>query len=370
MNDGTDTLSIDLGERSYVIHLADTFAPLADVLRPHVDGRRCAIVSCANVWPRYGAAVAEAVCAAGGAPCHALLPEGEEHKNLESLAALHEQLVAEGLNRSSVLLALGGGIVGDVGGFAAATFMRGVPYLQVPTTLLAQVDSSVGGKTGVNLPRGKNLVGAFYQPRAVFINTRVLATLPAREFRAGYAEVIKYGFIADAELVAELEAHTAGIHAAFPDIHPRMASIIRRCCAIKADVVARDERERGVRAILNYGHTFAHAIESLTQYGTYVHGEAVAIGMHAAACFAAALKLCPAELVTRQRALLEAAGLPLQFPDLPIDDVMQAFRRDKKATATSVRFVLPVDVGRVEIVTDPDEQVLRGVLAECMMRDA
>jgi 3-dehydroquinate synthase len=366
MNDVPDSLPIDLGERSYPIHFAESFDPLADTLRPIVSERACAIVSCETVWDLYGTAIENAVSTAGGRPGHVLMPEGEAHKNLATLAHLHEELVGLELNRSSVLIALGGGIVGDVGGFAAATFMRGIPYVQVPTTLLSQVDSSVGGKTGVNLSQGKNLVGAFYQPRAVCINVTTLATLPAREFRAGYAEVIKYGFIADAGLVAELEQATEAIHAGFPDIHPQLLPLIRRCCAIKADVVARDEREGGLRAILNYGHTFAHAVETLTSYGTYVHGEAVAIGMHAAASYAVALGLCPPELVERQRVLLEQAGLPLRFPALPLDDVMAAFRRDKKATATSVRFVLPVDLGRVQIVSDPDEDILRDVLEQCM----
>jgi 3-dehydroquinate synthase len=366
MNDSSEELQIDLGERSYRIHLADSFETLPGVLAPLVQGRACGIVSTPTVWPLYGAQVEKAVRTAGGQPVHALLPEGEDHKNLASLADLQEQLVTHGLNRSSMLIALGGGIVGDVGGFAAATFMRGVPYVQVPTTLLAQVDSSVGGKTGVNLSRGKNLVGAFYQPRAVFINTSTLSTLTPREFRAGYAEVIKYGMISDADLVGELENLTPEIHNRFPAVHPQLAAIIRRCCAIKAIVVSRDERESGVRAILNYGHTFAHAVESLTAYGSYVHGEAVAIGMHAAASYAAALGLCPAALVTRQSDLLGRAGLPAAFPALPLEAVIDAFKRDKKATATSVRFVLPVDVGRVEIVTDPDEDVLRAVLAQCM----
>jgi len=367
MNPSYTPVRVELGARSYAMHVAASFEGLADVLAPFVRGRRCAIVSNTTVWPLYGAAVAQAVEAGGGNGTPVLMPDGEAYKTLAVFERLMEECVAAGLDRGSVIIGLGGGVVGDVAGFAAASYMRGIGLVHVPTTLLAQVDSAIGGKTGVNLSSGKNLVGAFYQPRAVYINWGTLASLPARELRAGYAEVIKYGMIADAVLFAQLERETPAIMAAraqgctaVPDV---LGGIIRRCCEIKAQVVASDERESGLRAVLNYGHTFAHAIETLTHYRTYVHGEAVAIGMHAAASYACALGLCGAELVTRQRRLIEAAGLPVRMPRLDVDALLAAFGRDKKTRGGTLQFVLPEAIGRVRLVSGCDEGVLRACLA-------
>lgn len=365
-------LTVQLEDRSYPILFATSFSGLAESLHPHVAGRTCALVSNPTVFRLYGDSVVRSVTAAGGTPIPVLMPDGEAYKNLSELEKILDLFAEHNLDRTSVVIALGGGVIGDVSGFAAATYMRGIPYIQVPTTLLAQVDSSVGGKTGVNLSSGKNLAGAFYQPQLVYINWNTLRSLDIRESRAGYAEVIKYGMIADAVLLGQLESCTGNIFndlgrdpPVVPDI---LGDIIRRCCEIKAAVVAQDERESGVRAILNYGHTFGHAIESITGYTSFVHGEAVAIGMHTAAVFAEKLGLCATALVDRQKALLQQAGLPVQFPALDIHAVINAFYRDKKVAAQSLRFVLPTAAGHVEIVQDPDHALLEETLIEC--RDA
>jgi len=362
-------LTVHLDDRSYGIVFTTSFTPLAEQLQPFVAGRRSVIVSNPTVFPLYGEQVSAAVSAAGGTPLTVLMPDGEAYKNLGELEKILDQFAAHSLTRKSVVIALGGGVIGDVAGFAASAYMRGVPFIQVPTTLLAQVDSSVGGKTGVNLTAGKNLVGAFYQPQLVFVNGNTLLTLDTRECRAGYAEVIKYGMIADTVLFTQLEECTTGLFdelsaspALIPDV---LADIIKRCCEIKADVVAQDERESGLRAILNYGHTFGHAVENLTGYTRFVHGEAVAIGMHAAAVFAGKLGMCDESLVARQKALLQAAGLPVQFPALDTDAVIASFYRDKKSSSGSLRFVLPTSIGTVEIVDDPNLELLKKTLDEC-----
>ena len=361
---------VQLGDRSYPICFAADFESLSAAVAPLVAGRCCALVSNPTVWPLYGRCVARAISDAGGFPVTVLLPDGEQYKTFSELESALDSFTRYGLTRDSVVIALGGGVIGDVAGFAAAVYMRGVTLIQIPTTLLAQVDSSVGGKTGVNLSAGKNLAGAFYQPGLVYINTHSLATLPIRECRAGYAEVIKYGVIADPALFALLEAHTldlfASLDAPVPVVPEILNPIIHTCCARKADIVSRDERETGLRAILNYGHTFGHAIEALTNYTTFVHGEAVAIGMHAAAVYACNLGLCTEELVERQQRLLLQAGLPIAFPRLPVDDVIAAFSRDKKAGRAALRFVLPVVIGSVEIVKNPDPDLLRETIQDCM----
>ena len=364
-----NTININLAERSYPIHLSADFSTLDEKIKPFANGKKCCIVSNPTVWPLYGKEIESAVKKSGADVCHALIPDGEKYKNLTELEKLLDNLVEQKLDRSSLMIALGGGIVGDVTGFAAASFMRGIPFIQIPTTLLAQVDSSVGGKTGVNLAAGKNLVGAFYQPKMVFINHNTLATLPIRECRAGYAEVIKTGVIYDTKLFEKLETETKNIFNALAAGSPEKAAalpeIIKRCCEIKAEVVAQDEHERGVRAILNYGHTFAHAVEMLTNYKQFVHGEAVAIGMHAAAVFANKLGLCGSELINRQKMLIETAGLPTKFPGLDTEEVMEAFYHDKKTTVSGLKFVLPTKIGKVEIVKNPDLSVLKETIDEC-----
>ena len=354
---------------SYLIYFEKSFDSLSEKLSPFVKNKICAIVSNPTVWPLYGNFVAKAVETAGGNFVKILLPDGEKFKNLNEIEKLLEKCVENNLSRKSLLIALGGGVVGDMTGFAAASYMRGVPFIQIPTTLLAQVDSSVGGKTGVNLSNGKNLVGAFYQPKLVFINSESLKTLPVRELRAGYAEVIKYGIIADANLFELLEKYTSNIFKNFeknpPEIHEKLDEIIQICCKIKAEVVAEDEREHGRRAILNYGHTFAHAIEKLTNYKKYVHGEAVAIGMHAAAIFANKLGMCDKSLINRQKMLIETAGLPTQFPKLQVEEVIATFYHDKKATASDLKFVLPTKIGEVKIIKNPGLDKLKETIIEC-----
>ena len=313
--------------------------------------------------------MADVIKKSGAEVCHALIPDGEKYKNLTELEKLLNDLVQQKLDRSSLLIALGGGVVGDVTGFAATSFMRGIPFVQIPTTLLAQVDSSVGGKTGVNLSSGKNLVGAFYQPKMVYINWNILATLPERECRAGYAEIIKHGVINDAKLFAILEAETKNIFNELANGTPEKATaipeIIKRSCEIKAEIVAEDEHERGIRAILNYGHTFAHAIEMLTNYKQFVHGEAVAIGMNAAAVLANKLGMCGDELINRQKMLIESAGLPTKFPAFDTEKVIEAFYRDKKTTSSELKFVLPTSIGEVEIIKNPDMSALKETIDEC-----
>ena len=367
------SLHVSLGDRSYQIVFSTSFDDLATALVPLVLNRSCAVVTNPTVWSLYGEEVVAAIRTARAKATHVFIPDGEQFKNMAELDRMLDQLAQQRLDRSAILVALGGGVVGDMAGFAAACYMRGIDYIQIPTTLLAQVDSSVGGKTGVNLESGKNLVGAFHQPRLVYVNWRTLATLPLREVRAGYAEVIKYGIIAAADLFARLENTTfaivSGLAAKPPRVADALGDIIRRCCEIKADIVSRDERESNIRALLNYGHTFAHAIEMLTDYRTYVHGEAVAIGMHAAATLAYRLGLCSPELVIRQKLLIASAGLPVEFPDLPADTVIAAFQHDKKTAGSRLRFILPREIGLVDIVTEPDPAVVRQTIEECTGHD-
>jgi len=270
---------------------------------------------------------------------------------------LWNALLAEGADRQSVVVAIGGGVVGDLAGFVAATFARGLDFFQVPTTLLAQVDSSVGGKVGVNLPGAKNMVGAFWQPRGVLIDVDVLQSLPSREYLAGLAEVVKYGVILDAEFFAYMEAHADAINAKDAAV---LTHIVERSCRLKADVVEHDERElTGLRAVLNYGHTFAHAFEALGDYETLLHGEAVAAGMRCAARLAARLGRIDSAVVDRQEALLAALGLDVDAPTVEGQDLLRAMHRDKKVSAGKLRFILPDRIGHVALVGDvPDEDVL------------
>jgi 3-dehydroquinate synthase len=271
-------------------------------------------------------------------------------KSVEVAAELWEQLLDQGADRQTVVVALGGGVVGDLAGFVAATFARGLRFVQIPTTLLAQVDSSVGGKVGINLPGGKNMVGAFWQPRGVLIDVDVLQTLPEREYRAGLAEVVKYGVIQDADFFAHLEANVDAINRRDAAVLTR---IVERCCRLKADVVERDEREEsGLRSILNYGHTFCHAFEAATGYEELLHGEGVAIGMMCAARLAQRLARVDEAFVERQRKLLESFGLPLKVPDVEHDELIELMYRDKKVERGRLRFVLPSRLGHVELVRD------------------
>ncbi|HTX66571.1 MAG TPA: 3-dehydroquinate synthase [Opitutaceae bacterium] len=332
----TDALTVRLGDRSYAIRLG---ADLRTEVRAQVDawqqaGRRVAVLTDAHLADRQAAAL-EAM--AGAAPRLAL-PAGEEGKTAETVARVWGFLAAQQLDRTGVLLVVGGGVIGDVGGFAAASYLRGIDYVQVPTTLLAMVDSSVGGKTGVNLAAGKNLVGAFHQPRGVFIATDFLATLPPREFAAGMAEVIKCGLLGDADLFARLERTPVTVASA------DLPEVIRRCCALKARVVEADERElaaEGGRALLNLGHTFGHAIEQATGYERYRHGEAVAIGLAAAARLSRHLGLIAPADVARVDAVLAAHALPARLAaPVPVAELTAAMGRDKKARSGQPRFVV------------------------------
>jgi 3-dehydroquinate synthase len=311
-------------------------------------GKKVLLVSNPEIFDYYGQIALNSLEKAGFTVFTHLIPPGENHKTLDSIAQVYDTALAQRLERSSTMVALGGGVIGDMTGFAAATWLRGINFVQVPTTLLAMVDASIGGKTGVNHPQGKNLIGAFYQPKLVLIDPSVLKTLPVREFRAGMAEVIKYGVIWDAELFKQLE--DADNLASFSQMNGELLqTIITKSCQAKADVVSKDEKESGLRAILNYGHTIAHGIESLTGYTSINHGEAVAMGMVAAAAIAVKLGLWTEAENQRQRALIAKAGLETQIPPLNLDEMVNALTADKKVKDGKVRFILPTAIGKVEI---------------------
>lgn len=357
-----ETLTLALGDRGYPIHIGeDSLSQLPEELTKLQARRAVAICTDANVAAIHGESVQRLVRSAGLTPVLCIMPAGEEAKQLARIEEFCGMFLEAGLDRSSVVIALGGGVPGDVAGFAAATFMRGVRFIQIPTTIVAQVDSSVGGKTGVNHALGKNTIGAFHQPSAVIIDLTLLKTLPERELRAGLAEVIKHGMIADAALFEYLERHVD------PLLNKNLDALmlpVRRSCEIKAAVVAEDEKEHGVRAILNYGHTFGHGIEAVTGYGRFLHGEAVALGMHAAAVLAHDLGLIGQDIVNRQQACIEACGLPARWPALPVEETLAAMKHDKKARAGTLKFILADRVGHVVQRTDiPEERARAALLA-------
>jgi 3-dehydroquinate synthase len=330
-------------------------------------GTKVLVVTNPVVQQHYGADALASLQAAGFDATTLVIEAGEDQKTPATVGLIHDAAFARKLERGSLIVALGGGVVGDMAGFAAATWLRGIAVVQVPTTLLAMVDAAIGGKTGVNHPGGKNLIGAFHQPRLVLIDPKVLATLPVREFRAGMAEVIKYGVINDAPLFADLEAAAArdpqaGL-ASMEAVGPALLqSLLVRSAAAKARVVAADEREGGLRAILNYGHTIGHVVETLCGYGTYLHGEAVGLGMLAAGQIAVAMGLWRPQEQARQRALIRAAGLPLTMPVLEKDAVLSCLQGDKKVRDGKVRFVLPTAIGAVEIRDDVDALTITAAL--------
>jgi len=349
---------VNLGPRSYDIEIGSgNLREAAKLCDAEQDDAHTVIISDTNVAEHYLDPVVEALEGLGCEVAALEVEPGEPSKSPDVASELWEELLDQGADRKTVVVALGGGVVGDLAGFVAATFGRGLRFVQIPTTLLAQVDSSVGGKVGVNLPGGKNMVGAFWQPRGVLIDVAVLATLPEREYRAGLAEVVKYGVIQDADFFAYLEANIELVNNRDAAVLTR---IVERCCRLKADVVEQDEREEtGLRSILNYGHTFCHAFEAATGYETLLHGEGVAIGMMCAARLAERLGRIDAAFVERQRKLLDAFGLPLDVPDVDRDELVELMYRDKKAERGKLRFVLPTRLGHVELVGGvANEQVL------------
>lgn len=350
------TLQVHTPQGSYPILIASGLLPLATAWQGLPRASQAVIVSNPTVFATYGAPLQQALQAHCKQVSHVLLPDGEQHKHWATLNLIFDHLLQHGCDRKTLLFALGGGVVGDMTGFAAATYMRGVPFVQVPTTLLAQVDSSVGGKTAINHPLGKNMIGAFHQPLRVVCDLDTLATLPQRELAAGLAEVIKYGPIADMAFFDWLEGN---IDALLARDRATMAHAVRRSCEIKADVVGQDERETGLRAILNFGHTFGHAIEAGQGYGRWLHGEAVACGMVLAADLSAELGLVDTHFVQRLENLLRRAGLPVQAPAMPAARWLELMRVDKKADAGEIRFVLIDPPGSAVLRSAPDAVVLR-----------
>jgi 3-dehydroquinate synthase len=376
---GVDASSVhvNLGERSYEIRIvSDGLTELPALLPGWLDrsvyragsSRLAHIVTDRNVR-RHAEVVRESLTRAGWACGLSELEPGEKTKSVESLSAIWDNLIASKADRRTVIIAVGGGVIGDLAGFAAASFVRGLPFVQVPTSLLADVDSSVGGKTGINHPAAKNMLGAFHQPVGVLIDTAVLETLPAREFSAGLAEVVKYGVILDADFFAFLEQRAESINRRDPNI---LRQVVARCCRLKADVVEKDEFERtGLRAVLNYGHTFGHAFEALAGYGELLHGEAVAIGMLYASRLAERLGFIDAATTRRQEELLSLFGLPTRLPACwshSEDAVVDRMKLDKKTLGGQLRFVLPKRMGHVEVVSDVAETDVRAVLGHDKLR--
>ncbi|HET7268350.1 MAG TPA: 3-dehydroquinate synthase [Oleiagrimonas sp.] len=354
----TRHLDVALGQRSYPIRIAPGLLQDPAQWRDVIHGRHVLVVSNTTVAPLY----LQRVAAALGELHHAsvILPDGEQYKTLETETRIFDALADLGATRDACILALGGGVIGDMAGFAAACWMRGIDFVQMPTTLLAMVDSSVGGKTGVNVPAGKNLVGAFHQPRAVIVDTTTLASLPEREYHAGLAEAIKHSALGDADFFDRVEALAPALLARDDTA---LGELIAHSCRFKAGVVARDETERGERALLNFGHTFGHALEVEAGYGTLLHGEAVAIGMCLAARMSAHLGMAKADDGERLRRLLEQCGLPTTMPDGSDPDALIArMRLDKKNRADTLRLILWRGIGRAQIVDDVDAAKIRAVL--------
>ncbi|MCK6431633.1 MAG: 3-dehydroquinate synthase [Burkholderiaceae bacterium] len=354
-------LTIDLGERSYDIWIGDGLLDAAVAWQGLPQSARALVVTNDVVGPLHARALLDRVAPLHGSVDCLELPDGEVHKNWQTLNLIFDRLLEKACDRKTVLYALGGGVVGDMTGFAAACYMRGVPFVQVPTTLLAQVDSSVGGKTAINHPLGKNMIGAFFQPVRVVCDLGLLRTLPQRELSAGLAEVIKYGPIADLTFMDWLEPRITELRGLDASA---LAYAIRRCCEIKAGVVAADEREGGLRAILNFGHTFGHAIEAGMGYGTWLHGEAVGCGLVMAAELSSRLGRVSAAFVGRLRSMVLAAGLPTVAPRMPASRWLELMRHDKKAEAGSIRFVLVDDRGRADVQPVADD-IVCDVIAQC-----
>lgn len=354
------TVTVNLGDRSYPICLGDGLLSHAgELLKKARCGEKVGIITNPTVAELYLKPLKAALEAAGFKTTQILVPEGEDHKNLKSLSAIYDQLISQRFERGSSVLALGGGVIGDLAGFAAATFLRGIPYIQVPTTLLAQVDSSVGGKTGINHPEGKNLIGAFYQPRLVLIDPAVLRSLPRRELLGGAAEVIKYGIIEDPALFRLLEEKMDAFLALDKGL---LTEVIAASCAIKARVVEKDEREEDYRSVLNFGHTIAHALESLTGYQRFLHGEAVAIGMAQAASLSAHEVACDGDSLQRILRLIQTAGLQTEIPaDIKGVELVKGMELDKKSTGRKIKFVLCAGIGKTRFRWFSPEEIMNNL---------
>lgn len=357
------TLNVDLGHRAYPIHIGPGLLSQPDLLLPHLVQPRAVIVTNTVVAPLYLETLRAALQARGVEIIPVIVPDGESHKNWETLNLIFDALLTHRVERKTTLIALGGGVIGDLAGFAAASYQRGVPFIQVPTTLLSQVDSSVGGKTGINHPLGKNMIGAFYQPQVVLADTATLNTLPDRELSAGLAEVIKYGLIGDLPFLEWLEINMPKLRARDPQA---LQYAIARSCQNKADVVAADEREAGVRAHLNLGHTFGHAIESGMGYGNWLHGEAVGAGMVMAADASQRMGWLSEADVARTRALIRAAGLPDVAPDLGAQTYLDFMGHDKKVESGKIHFVLLKQLGEAVVTSELPQAALHETLRACV----
>ncbi len=356
------TVNVPLGDRSYAIQIGSgSLGTLGQECAALKLEKRCAVISDSNVSPHYLPLVCQALARAGFEAVPVKVPAGETAKSLKTVQACYDQLAQHRLERKSFIVALGGGVVGDLAGFVAATYLRGIGFIQIPTTLLAQVDSSVGGKVGVNLKAGKNLVGSFYQPRLVLCDLDTLKTLPEREYRSGLAEVIKYGIIYDAELFAELER-------VLPQLLERntetLAHVVARCCEIKAEVVRQDETESSLRAILNFGHSVGHALEAISHYGKYLHGEAISIGQVAATRLSCKLTGLAEHDAQRIKHLFQQAGLPteLKFSKTQRAKLLAAMQLDKKVAGGEIKFVLARKIGQVEFGHKVPAELLEAVL--------
>jgi 3-dehydroquinate synthase len=356
------TLTVGLDDRSYPIHIGSGLLARADLLRPHLHSQKAAVISNTTVAPLYMEGLRANLQSLGVEVIPVVLPDGEAYKNAETMALIYDALLSNRCERNTTIIALGGGVIGDMTGFAAATYLRGVPFIQVPTTLLAQVDSSVGGKTGINHPLGKNMIGAFYQPQVVLADISTLSTLPDKELRAGIAEVIKYGLIRDLPFFEWLEQNMEKLLARDQAV---LEYAIARSCRNKAEVVAADERESGERALLNLGHTFGHAIEAGMGYGAWLHGEAVAAGTLLAADLSHRLGWLREEDVARIHKLHERAGLPVMAPALGTEKYLQMMGLDKKVASGKMRFILLKAIGHGVVSGDVPESLLRQTLELC-----
>jgi len=359
----SDTLKVDLGDRSYPVYIGTDLLTEADLLVRHIRGNSALVVSNTTVAPLFLAKVQAILKAHNIRHDHLILDDGEQYKTVATMGKIIDSLLQQRHDRQTTLIALGGGVVGDITGFAASIYQRGVHYIQIPTTLLAQVDSSVGGKTGVNHPLGKNMIGTFYQPQCVIADTTTLDTLPTRELSAGLAEVIKYGLIHDAKFFDWLEQN---INQLLAGDHQTLCQAIRVSCSIKADIVAIDERESGIRAILNLGHTFGHAIETVLGYGNWLHGEAVAAGMVMAADLSLRHGWIDDNVKQRTIDILDKAGLPIKSPpSMSADDYMNAMAIDKKTLDGTIKLVLLKALGKAIITADYETDLLKQTLNQC-----